>query len=148
MFLKLKAALCMLQQMLNELPVAITLPFPIGTILIGPFPGTPMKEKAICAVGFWLWHWAYTHRFNFLSLSSSSHFPSSPSLSSWPFHSPIPVSWSICLLPTLHGAAVSVGCGPVDRKEDPRILLEERDRKVIRVLLPAPVDSFRDTEKC
>lgn len=146
MFLKLKAALCMPQEMLNKLPVAITLPFPIGTILIGPFPGTPMKEKAICAVGFWLWHWA---------LTDSMFSPSPHPLISRPLHpslpgpfTPLSLSWSICLLSTLHGAAVSVGCGPVDRKENPRILLEERDRKVIQVVLPAPVDSLRDTEKC
>lgn len=39
----------------NRQPVAILLPFSIGVILIGPFPGTDMKEKAICSAGFWLW---------------------------------------------------------------------------------------------
>ena len=38
----------------HKLPVAITLPFPIGAILIGPFPGMSVKEKAICGVGLWL----------------------------------------------------------------------------------------------
>lgn len=52
MFRKLKAAPCMLQKMLNKLPLAITFLFPIGAILIGPFPGTSMKEKAICTWDF------------------------------------------------------------------------------------------------
>lgn len=41
---------------LNQLPVRITLPFLIGAILIGPFLGTNMKEKALCSVGFGLRH--------------------------------------------------------------------------------------------
>lgn len=39
----------------NEQPVATPFPFSMGIILIGPFPGTDMKEKAICSAGFWLW---------------------------------------------------------------------------------------------
>lgn len=35
------------------------LPFSIGVILIGPFPGTDMEEKALGSTGFWLWDRAH-----------------------------------------------------------------------------------------
>ena len=63
----------------HKLPVAITLPFPIGAILIGPFPGMSVKEKAICGAGLWLWseHTQKDSIFSLLPLLLS--FPSSPS---------------------------------------------------------------------
>ena len=39
----------------HKLPVAITLPFPIGAILIAHFPEMSVKETAICGAGPWLW---------------------------------------------------------------------------------------------
>ena len=39
----------------HKLPVAITLPFPIGAILIAHFPEMSVKEKAICGAGPGLW---------------------------------------------------------------------------------------------
>lgn len=74
-FPKLMAAPNALGDGPNKLPGSIALPLPIGAILIEPFPGTSVKEKAICSMGFWLRH---------LAISSSP--PPSPSFPSPPLH--------------------------------------------------------------
>jgi hypothetical protein len=111
----------------NKLPVAITLPFPIGAILIGTFAGTSMKEKQFA---IWAFDSALSTHLTIPFSLFSFPFPSSPPPLSWPCHSPFAASLVIGLLLTLQRAADSMGWSTGGKEGDPRILLRIRNRKL------------------